>query len=56
LHHKNGLWQTQAAHRDRVDREDCLRTVFRDGELLLTQTVEQVRNCANSQVEVSLLA
>jgi len=55
LYRKNGSWQTVPAHRGKEDQEDRLRPVFRDGELLLTQTVNQVRNCANRQDEVSLL-
>jgi nicotinamide phosphoribosyltransferase len=55
LHRKDGAWRTQVGRRGDDDHEDCLRTVFRDGEVLATQTVEQVRNCANRQEEVSLL-
>src|SRR5262249_15123804 len=54
LHRKNktGEWVTHVVQRDSVDPEDRLRAVFRDGELLVTQTVEQVRECANRQEEV----
>src|SRR5262249_42466667 len=55
LHLDHGRWSKQVARRGDADHEDCLRTVFRDGEVLVTQTVEQVRNCANRQEEVSLL-
>jgi nicotinamide phosphoribosyltransferase len=54
LHFANGKWSTRHAHRDTTDAEDRLRTVFRDGELLVEQTVAQVRECADSQEEVLL--
>jgi nicotinamide phosphoribosyltransferase len=54
LHFTKGAWSTRQTHRDTVDGEDRLRTVFRDGELLVEQTVAQVRERANSQEEVLL--
>jgi nicotinamide phosphoribosyltransferase len=54
LHFTNGTWSTRQTHRDAVDHEDRLRTVFRDGELLVEQTVAQVRERANCQEEVLL--
>lgn len=54
LHFANGAWSTRQTHRGADDRDDRLRTVFRDGELLATQTVAQVRERANSQEEVLL--
>jgi nicotinamide phosphoribosyltransferase len=54
LHFTNGKWSTRQTHRDSVDHEDRLRTVFRDGELVVEQTVAQVRECADSQEEVLL--
>ncbi len=49
LHCRNGVWSTQRTHRNLEDQEDRMRTVFRDGELVVTQSVAQVRERANSQ-------
>jgi nicotinamide phosphoribosyltransferase len=46
LHFRDGAWSTVLARRD-ADEHDCLRTVFRDGEILLTQNVARVRENAN---------
>ncbi|HEY6307480.1 MAG TPA: nicotinate phosphoribosyltransferase [Candidatus Angelobacter sp.] len=54
LHFINGAWSTRQTRRDTVDHEDRLRAVFRNGELLVEQTVAQVRERANSQEEVLL--
>jgi nicotinamide phosphoribosyltransferase len=47
LHLRDGAWSTLRARRDVDDRNDCLRTVFRDGEILVTQNVAQVREKAS---------
>jgi nicotinamide phosphoribosyltransferase len=52
LHYKNGAWSTPRVARSASDAEDQLRTVFRDGELLVEQTIAGVRNCANNQKEL----
>ena len=49
LHFRSGVWRTVRTSRDDPGGEDRLRTVFRDGELLITQTVAEVRECANRQ-------
>jgi nicotinamide phosphoribosyltransferase len=49
LHCKNGQWNTVRATRGIEDPEDRLRTVFRDGEVLVTENVEEIRR--RSQVE-----
>src|SRR5260370_5132760 len=46
---RKGYWSTQRTHRNLEDQEDRMRTVFRDGELVVTQSVAQVRERANSQ-------
>jgi nicotinamide phosphoribosyltransferase len=46
LHLKNGHWSTARARRGVDDPEDQLRTVFRDGELLVDQSVAEVRRLA----------
>jgi len=53
LHFRNGGWGTVRARRDALDNEDRLRTVFRNGEILVTQTVAQVRQESHSQGAVS---
>jgi nicotinamide phosphoribosyltransferase len=51
LHFRGGAWNTVRARRDADDRNDCLRTVFRDGEILVTQNVAEVRaNAAQGTV------
>lgn len=43
LHFTNGKWSTQRSTRNAADSEDRLQTVFRDGELLVNQTVAEIR-------------
>src|SRR5262249_41320068 len=43
LHFKDGAWSTVRARRGVEDREDRLKTVFRDGEILVEQSVAEVR-------------
>ncbi|HLK53224.1 MAG TPA: nicotinate phosphoribosyltransferase, partial [Candidatus Angelobacter sp.] len=43
LHFKNGSWSTARLRRGVDDPEDRLKTVFRDGELLVNQSVPEVR-------------
>jgi nicotinamide phosphoribosyltransferase len=47
LHFRDGAWSTVRAHRDTDSLGDCLRTVFRDGEILVTQSVAHVREKAS---------
>lgn len=54
LHFRDGVWSTKQTRRGADDVDDHLRTVFRDGELLITQTVAQVRERANCQEGVTL--
>jgi nicotinamide phosphoribosyltransferase len=49
LHFTDGAWSTGHSRRGVVDSEDRLQTVFRDGELLVDQTVTQVRKRADGQ-------
>ena len=43
LHFKAGAWSTARARRGVEDPEDRLKTVFRDGEILVEQSVAEVR-------------
>jgi nicotinamide phosphoribosyltransferase len=49
LHHSNGAWSTERTQRDAQHADDRLRTVFHNGELLVEQTIAQVRECAKHQ-------
>jgi len=53
LHFERGAWKTKQSRRDATDPEDRLRLVFRDGEVLVTQTVAQIRERANIQKRVA---
>lgn len=44
LHFTNGAWSTVKLRTGEVDYDDQLRPVFRDGEVLLTQGVAEVRH------------
>jgi nicotinamide phosphoribosyltransferase len=46
LHFKNGRWLTERSNKDITDPEDHLRTVFQDGELVVNQTVAEIRERA----------
>jgi nicotinamide phosphoribosyltransferase len=46
LHFKDGKWSTVRARRGIDDPEDRLKPVFRDGELLVEQSVAEVRRRA----------
>jgi len=54
LHFSNGAWSTHRLEQGEMDSEDRLEPVFRDGEVLKTQTVEQIRNRAATQEAVIL--
>lgn len=54
LHFKNGAWSTHRLRGREDDPQDCLRPVFRDGELLVTLTVSEIRERANAQEEILL--
>src|SRR5436853_3260037 len=43
LHLADGRWSTESMRRDQDDLQDQLRTVFKDGELLVTQKAREVR-------------
>jgi hypothetical protein len=49
LHRFDGKWSTDRSRREVVDPDDLLRTVFKDGEILVRQTVSRVRNRCKSQ-------
>jgi nicotinamide phosphoribosyltransferase len=46
LHLKDGKWSTARARRGVDDPDDRLKPVFRDGELLVQQSVTEVRRRA----------
>ncbi len=48
LHFKNGRWSTERSRKNAVDPEDHLRTVFQNGELIVNQTVAEIRNRARA--------
>lgn len=54
LHFSNGAWSTHRLKPGEVDRGDRLEEVFRDGEVLKTQTVAQIRERAATQEAVIL--
>jgi len=54
LHFSNGAWSTHRLAQGEVDSEDRLEPVFRNGEVLKMQTVEQIRNRAATQEAVIL--
>jgi len=54
LHFSTGAWSTHRLEQGEMDSEDRLEPVFRDGEVLKTQTVEQIRNRAATQEAVIL--
>lgn len=47
LHYNHGSWSTVRAARETADPEDRLRPVFRDGEVLISHTVAEVRERTN---------
>jgi nicotinamide phosphoribosyltransferase len=50
LHFSNGAWSTHRIAKGEVDADDRLEPVFRDGEVLKTQTVRQIRErCAKQE-------
>ena len=50
LHFSNGAWSTHRIAKGEVDADDRLEPVFRDGEVLKTQTVAQIRErCAKQE-------
>lgn len=46
LHFANGKWSTQRSAQNAADSEDRLQTVFRDGDLLVNQTIARIRERA----------
>jgi hypothetical protein len=54
LHFLNGAWSTHRLKPGEVDSSDRLEEVFRDGEVLKTQTVAQIRERAATQEPVIL--
>ena len=50
----NGKWSTQSVTRENGDPRDLLRTVFKDGEVVLTQTVGEIRELAHNPDRVSI--
>lgn len=49
LRRKNGRWSTARVKRGVEDPDDRLRLVFRDGEVLVTESVEEIRRRSLSQ-------
>jgi len=56
LHFLNGIWSTDRARADQVDYDDRLIPVFRDGEVLVKQSVPQIRERAATQGDRVTLA
>jgi nicotinamide phosphoribosyltransferase len=54
LHFSSGVWSTHRVVQGEVDADDRLEPVFRDGEVLKTQTVAQIRERAATQEPVIL--
>lgn len=50
----NGKWSTQSVTRENGDPLDLLRTVFKDGEVLVKQTVAEIRELAHHPDRISL--
>jgi len=50
----NGRWSTQAVNNKDGDPRDLLRTVFKDGEILVTQTVAEIRELANNPEQIAV--
>ena len=50
----NGKWSTQAVTKKDGDPRDLLRTVFKDGEILLKQSVAEIRELANNPERVAV--
>lgn len=48
LRRTNGKWSTVNVGRDTSDPQDVLKTIFKDGELLVTQSVAEIRKRASS--------
>ncbi len=54
LHFSNGAWSTHRVSPGELDADDRLQSVFRNGEVLKTQTVAQIRERAATQEPVIL--
>jgi nicotinamide phosphoribosyltransferase len=54
LHFLNGEWSTHRSVPGQVDWDDRLRPVFKDGQVLFTQSVGQIRERANNHEQVGL--
>src|SRR5215471_8424940 len=54
LRRMGGKWSTQSIDRDAPDPQDVLRTVFKDGEILVKQSVAEIRELAHNPVRVLL--
>ena len=50
----NGRWSTQSVTKENGDPRDLLRTVFKDGQVLLKQTVGEIRELAHNPDRVSI--
>jgi nicotinamide phosphoribosyltransferase len=51
---EDGLWSTERVRKNADKGGDQLETVFRDGEVLLTHSVAEIRERAASQEQVTL--
>jgi nicotinamide phosphoribosyltransferase len=54
LRFREGKWSTDRIDRGAAPKDDLLRPVFRDGEILAQHTVAEIRQCANTQEQVEL--
>ena len=54
LRRMSGRWSTQVVTNKHEDSRDLLRTVFKDGEILVTQKVSEIRELAHHPERVSV--
>ncbi|HKD14991.1 MAG TPA: nicotinate phosphoribosyltransferase [Candidatus Angelobacter sp.] len=54
LRRMSGRWSTQIVTNKHEDPRDLLRTVFKDGEVLVTQTVAEIRELAHHPERVAV--
>ncbi len=54
LRFREGKWLTERVERGAAGKDDMLRPVFRDGEVLARYTVAEIRDRANTQEQVEL--
>jgi len=54
LRRMSGRWSTQVVTNKHEDSRDLLRTVFKDGEILVKQKVSEIRELAHHPERVSV--